>query len=265
MQPELEQKRPQPEPEEDKGRGRSTIEFPYLDLNNSIEIVQNVRNVGGTGCEWRQLAAKMDVSPDGGSFRMRVMTAKLFGLLTYDRGNIELTNLGIEILEPAQERKSRVEAFQRVALYKALFDKLNGQVLPPPAAVERMIETLGVAPKQKDKARQAFMRSAKQAGLFELSPDRLTLPPGLNGNNREQGNEEEKNSKKGQGQGLEQVADEYHPFIVGLLRTLPPTDTEWTMAARVKWLQAASNIFGLIYTTKEDDEVAMIEITKKVL
>src|SRR6476646_3426990 len=38
-----------------------------------------------------------------------------------------------------------------------------------------------------------------------------------------------------------------HPFIEGLLKTLPEPETEWKSADRVKWLQTAANIFDLIY------------------
>lgn len=38
-----------------------------------------------------------------------------------------------------------------------------------------------------------------------------------------------------------------HPFIEGLLQTLPPTESDWPAAARAKWLQSAANIFDLIY------------------
>jgi hypothetical protein len=40
-----------------------------------------------------------------------------------------------------------------------------------------------------------------------------------------------------------------HPFIEGLLRTLPDPDTEkqWPLEKRIKWLQTAANIFDLIY------------------
>ena len=38
-----------------------------------------------------------------------------------------------------------------------------------------------------------------------------------------------------------------HPFVQGLLKTLPEPETEWPSSARVKWLQTAANIFDLIY------------------
>lgn len=164
---------------DDSGRARSTIEFPYFDLASAIEVTQAVKLVGGTSSDWTQLAVKLSMAAEGGGFRSRVMTGKTFGLLEYDRGQVNLTDLGLRILEPQHERAAKVEAFMTVPLYKALFERLNGQTLPPPAAVERMAEQLGVAPKQKDKARLAFMRSAKTAGLFELSAERLSLPPSI--------------------------------------------------------------------------------------
>jgi hypothetical protein len=38
-----------------------------------------------------------------------------------------------------------------------------------------------------------------------------------------------------------------HPFIEGLLQTLPDPEEDWPAAGRVKWLQTAANIFDLIY------------------
>jgi hypothetical protein len=43
------------------------------------------------------------------------------------------------------------------------------------------------------------------------------------------------------------MMDEGRPFIRGLLKTLREPVTEWAVAARVKWLQTAANIFDLIY------------------
>lgn len=161
------------------GRARSSIEFPYFDLVSSIEVAQAVKHVGGNTADWNQLAVKLSLAPNGGGFRSRVMAARTFGLLDYDRAVVTLSELGLRIVDPVYERAAKVEAFLTVPLYKSLFDRLNGQTLPPSSAVERMCEQLGVAPKQTDKARLAFMRSAKAAGLFELSSERLSLPPNL--------------------------------------------------------------------------------------
>jgi len=242
---------------DEPGRGRSTIEFPYLDLNNSIEIADNVRHVGGTNCDWKQLAVKMNQAADGGGFRMRVMTAKVYGILTYDRGNIELTDLGIQIIDTQYERRARVDAFMKVPLYKQLFDKLNGVTLPPPAAVERMIEQLGVAPKQKDKARQVFMRSAKQAGLFELSGDRLSLPPGLNGAQKDVAQGQDGGTPKGgggsgsgsSGSGIDFDLD---PLLIALLQKIPPQGEVWPRDRRLRWFKTFAMNVSQVYDGDDD-------------
>lgn len=195
----------------DAGRVRSTIEFPYCDLASSIEVAHAVKQVGGNSADWRQLAVKLALAPDGGGFRTRVMAARTFGLLEYDRAVVTLSELGLRIVDPMYERAARVESFLYVPLYKQLFDRLNGQTLPPPPALERMAEQIGVAPKQKDKARQVFMRSAKSAGLFELSSERLSLPPNLHA----AGNPGPQNDK-GEGGGRKGGSDEPPP--PGILR-----------------------------------------------
>jgi hypothetical protein len=54
--------------------------------------------------------------------------------------------------------------------------------------------------------------------------------------------------------------EELHPFIKGLLKKLPPPDSEWPNDKRAKWLQAAVNIFDLMYTESEDDSKRTITI-----
>jgi len=43
--------------------------------------------------------------------------------------------------------------------YRPAFDP-GGNALPPPPAIERQMEQRGVSPKQKERARQTFMKSA---------------------------------------------------------------------------------------------------------
>ena len=50
------------------------------------------------------------------------------------------------------------------------------------------------------------------------------------------------------------TCDDYgnrHPFIEGLIRTLPEPKMEWPVEERKKWLQAASDIFDLIYQSPD--------------
>jgi hypothetical protein len=67
-------------------------------------------------------------------------------------------------------RAARVEAFLNVELFRAMYDAL------PPPAIERQVAQLGVSPKQTERARQTFMKSAQYAGLIDASPGRFVKP-----------------------------------------------------------------------------------------
>ncbi|WP_281914815.1 hypothetical protein [Caldimonas thermodepolymerans] len=246
-------------------RAQSTIEFPYLDLENAMEIASGVHAVGGSGCDWDRLAAHFKQAAQGGGFRLRLISAKTFGLVTYDRGKISLTALGLRIVDPQQQRAAKVEAFLNVPLYKAVYDKFGGGALPPNPGLEQAMTDLGVAPKQADKARQTFQRSAKHAGFFDFGPDRLVMPSIGSGGGQ---TDREKpsgppdvhagdgGSNGGSGAGL-------HPFIQGLLQKLPEPETTWAIEARAKWLTTAMNIFDLMYTTADDAGNKFIAIEVK--
>jgi hypothetical protein len=171
-----------------------------------------------------------------------------------------LTELGIRVCDPQHEKAARVDAFLMVPLYKSIYEKFKGTSLPPASGLEGVIQALGVAPKQKDKARQAFQRSAKQAGFFEMSIDRLVMPPSG-------GRNESKpvNGVKAPGVGAayqQRLGEESarHPFIQGLLETLPQVQTEWAIEDRAKWLQGAAGIFDVIYrdSSSSDKRISVL-------
>src|SRR4051812_41576788 len=71
---------------------------------------------------------------------------------------------------------ARVDAFLHVPLYRRIFEHHDGYTLPGAGPLERFMREAGVSPKQTGKARQAFMRSARQAGFFAHGEDRLVRP-----------------------------------------------------------------------------------------
>jgi hypothetical protein len=242
-------------------RGRSTIEFTYHDLDDAVGVVQAVRDVAGTDCTWEQLAAQMKQAPRGGGFRIKVMAARMYGLLNYDRGSVALTELGIRIVDPKYAKAARVDAFLAVPLFAAAYEKLKSGALPPTAAIERTLESLGVAPKQKDKARQVFLRSAKQAGYLDLDPDRLVSPPVKNSPPPNESGDAKEDNKKSRQSG----SDDLPPFIQGLIAKLPPSESEWAVEDRAKWLTTAANIFDLMYTTTEPVTGITVKLEGKTL
>ena len=103
------------------------------------------------------------------------------GLTVNERGHVSLTDLGRQVADSEHTAEAKAEAFMRVPLYARIFEQYKGYALPPAAALERFMREAGVSPKQTDKARQAFMRSARQAGYFAHGEDRLVRPASPNG------------------------------------------------------------------------------------
>jgi len=241
-----------PEPPSEAKREQSTIGFPYQDLDEAIEIAKAVHQLHGSSCQPEQIAAHIGQSPTSSSFKGKVATAKTFGLVTTSQGTVTLTQLGSQIADSQQEKAARVEAFLTVPLYKAVYEQFKGSVLPPQNGLEAALMTLGVAGKQKERARQVLQRSAQQAGFYQFGTDRLVLPA-IKANASTAvapaaGAEDTGKKKKNK----DEDDEDLHPFIKGLLKKLPQPDTEWTIDGRAKWLQAAVNIFDLMYTDSDD-------------
>src|SRR5437667_10921110 len=75
---------------EKDARGRSTIAFPYLDLEDAEEIASAIHTNAGTGCSIEQLAGFLNQSARGGGFRIRILSAKTFGLIDNPHGHVAL-------------------------------------------------------------------------------------------------------------------------------------------------------------------------------
>ena len=247
----------------EKERERSTIQFPYHDLSRAVNITNAVHVIGGSSCQWEQLAAKLNQAATGGGFRQWALTAKTFGLIRYSKGIVTLTPLGSKICDPHQEKKAKVDAFLTVPLYRLVYEKFKSGVLPPKAGLENEMVAMGVATKQKDKARQAFHRSAQQAGFFWSGQDRLVLPVTNSTTSSAQDKDHESGVKEeappsGESEGGSGGEDHHHPFIQGLIKTLPKTETEWPITKRAQWLQTAASVFTLIY--KDDESTGTINV-----
>src|SRR5579872_662841 len=110
---------------------RSTIEFPYGDLDDAVEIAKTVHSNAGVSCTLDQLAAFVRQSMTSGAFRLRLSNARAYSLTENERGEVRLTDLGRMVADPEQEPRARSEAFLRVPLYSAIHDKYRGFTLPP--------------------------------------------------------------------------------------------------------------------------------------
>ena len=106
----------------------------------------------------------------------------MFGLIEQTLGRLRPTKLGFTIIDPTRERAAKAEAFLEVPLYRKTYDEYKGTrgISCHPVRFgdrKRVCVDLGVSSKQKEKARQAFDRSARVAGFFPTGQeDRLVAP-----------------------------------------------------------------------------------------
>jgi hypothetical protein len=225
-------------------RERSRIEFPYADLESTVELARMLHSKQGAArCELTQLAIWLGQTATGGTFRTRLSAAKLFGLVETDRGAVWLTDLGQSVLDRGAERAALVSAFLNAPLCRALYDEFEGHPLPPAAALERQIVSLGVSEKQKERARQTFIKSAHYAHFIDQQRGRLIKPgtgPGVTPSHP---------PRPGGGNGGDDPPRD--PLIEGLFKEVPPRGTDWSAEDQVRWLETAAHIFALVFKRAE--------------
>jgi hypothetical protein len=241
-------------------RQRSAIGFPYTDLQAALDVANAIHTHAGNGdCSLPQLAAWLKLSVKSSGLRVQLSAARTFGL-TENEGSerYRLTDLGRRIVDPNQARGARADAFLNVPLFRALFANHNTGVLPPAAALEREIASLGVAEKQKVRARQVFERSADQAGFFEHGRDRLVEPAVRETPPRTPPHDPPQ--RGGNGGGGDEGGLSLDPLLMALLRRVPKPKDGWPSERRVRWLRTFVMNISQIY---DDDEKAP-EITIEV-
>lgn len=238
-------------PERSAQRVRSEIEFPYSDLEDVIGLAKTIHSNACSPCDDAELAAWMNMSEHGGTYRARRSAARIFGLVETAQGRLSLTALGRRIVDES-DRGARVEAFLKPALFAALYEQYHGQSLPPTPTIERHIERLGVPPKQVKRARQVFQHSAHYAAFVDGSTGRFRKPgtgPVPDQATNAVGQENKKGGGRGGagdgGGGSDQA--EIDPIILGLLARLPKAGEVWPEAERKLWLDLLSGTFKLIY------------------
>ena len=232
---------------------QSTIAFPNYDLDAAVLVAKHVYSRSGLGpCPLDELAAESGTTMSG-NFRNKNSAARLFGFIEKDgQSKVKLTDLGARVVSAEAESDARAAAFLNVPLYSQIFEKYRGKLLPPAKALEREMVTLGVIPTQSAAARQIFQRSAREAGYFNSGDDRLVRPRATSGGaaaetldqtiaDAPSSEPETKKRRNGSGGGGR------HPFVEGLLETMPEPGTVWAIEGRAAWLEAAANIFTLIY------------------
>ena len=242
-------------------RELSTIKFPYSDLGAAMELAKKIQSKAGLSCETAQLAAWMGHSATGGTFRSRFSAARMFGLIRIEHaGQVTLTDLGQEILNPYKANRAKATAFLKVDLFSKIYETHKGQLLPPNPALERMMVNLGVTPKQQERARQTFRKSAEVAEFID-SQSGTFIQPGFRSDSgpppgAELPETDPAAEEKGKGGGDDgNLPPKIDPIILGLLNRLPKPGDVWPMDDRTLWLELLAGSFKLVYKESEQPSI----------
>ena len=242
---------------------RSTIAFPYTHLEDAVTVAKAIFE-SGTALSRDQLAAVMGLSPTVGSFSLKLGAARTFRLIEAHDGKNKLSELGIRILssDDSEARSARKEAFLNVPLYNKTFEEFRNRPLPPrPAGLERTFEAFGVAPKQKDKARLAFERSALFAGFFHAGKGRIVEP--IIGIGTQINGRPSSPLDPLPAAAMGTPIDTSFPtaarqtLIIGLLEKLPDSNTKWPLSERARWLRALAVNLSMIYGADDTADITI--------
>lgn len=249
--------------DEAEGRQRSAIAFPYTDYEKVEAIAVAIHeNVGHGDCSAGQLAAWTQQSAKSSGFRVQLSAARLFGVIESGDGSdtLRLTELGRRIVDPNKARAAKAEAFLRVPLFKALYEKYKDGVTPPSAALEREILGLGVGEKQKARARQIFEGSAQQTGYRDAAPNRLVAPAVVV---KAPAADDEKNKRKNGGGDGGDTGLNLDPLLVALLHKIPERGQDWPAERRLRWFKTFAMNVSEVYDGDSEKPVELeIELKK---
>ena len=236
------------------GGQRSRVAFPYSALDSAIQVATAVHENHGTQCDIGQLAGVLDTTVASGKFRSMISAARVFGLIRTKSKAVFLTDLGVAIIDPAKTSAAKVESFLSVPLYRQIFDKFDGQRLPPDLGLEAEIRALGVTEKSVRRARQTLQRSALTAGFFRSGKDRLVRPP------IESGEETDSHHLPGDDSDTAQAAPERpetsevftrDPVLSALWSKLPDNG-KFPEPLRSKWLQMVEMALEMAYGSPDE-------------
>lgn len=249
---------------------KSRIGFAYVGLPEVMGIAKAFYDIGKESLTRAELLAGMGAVENGTS-AVKIATALTFGLITSKDSKYSITEVGkaVRSHNPEVGRQALAQAFLTVPLYRTVYEEYRGKPLPARTkGLEEAFLRLGVGPKQVDKARLAFEKSAHFAGFFEHGNHQLVMPGASPAPRSEQPITAPKEApnppvtiqisslpaKPTLGKPMDATQD---PLIQGLLIRLPEAGTIWPHDKRAKWLQLLAANLDAVFLSGEDDTKAV--------
>lgn len=245
--------------------GKSETQYPYFDLNDSIEVAKAVHERGGGNCSRAQLAAFLNYKTTrSGTFISRIYAAKQFGLVEFSGDSISTTDRGNRVLHPVfaeDEAAARIEAFLSIPLFSRVFETFDGKQLPADVGLQNLLQNrMGIVPDRVKPALRVLMQSAEQAGFFEttgnksrmikpiVSQQQAAKPDAQHAERSKPEPTQDQKPSSGTGDG---GPPGVHPALVAILRELPRSGTEWPKSKKDRFIVGFRGILDIVYPDPE--------------
>lgn len=154
-----------------KGTKERSAVYPAVALDECVEFIRLVNNIGGRKVGLSSIADSLGVSPATYSLRAKVSSSKQFGLIKSNGGAVELCDIAKKILYPTDDASSKqllVECLLTAPLYKKLIEKYNDSAVP---SIERLgnilLQEHSITRTAKDNAAKKFIASLEYAGVLQ--------------------------------------------------------------------------------------------------
>ena len=150
---------------------RSRYKFPSYNLGIAKQLAEKVEYDGAGKLSEATLAISLNASVKSSGFRLKVLAARHFQLLSKEREFLSTTPLAKAIFKPtSQEEKNRklADAFMAIPLFNAVASRYMGQPLPSSDTFRNVLEReFGVESNRAAEAERVLIDSAREAGLLQ--------------------------------------------------------------------------------------------------
>lgn len=246
-----------------KPQARASVQYPYFDQTNSLEVARKIHeNAGGT-CGPDQLASYLGYkTTNSGTFQTRLSAAKQFGFVRSEGGSIVVTERAMKIISPVMPEDAvaaKADAFLGVDLFGKVYEKYKGSTIPPKVGMRNLLsQTYGLTEDRLDPAVRVLFDSAEQAGMFpQGDQSRLVRPatktsvaPKPAADIPPAPAPESHRSGAGGGDG---GPPGVHTAIIGLLRDLPPAGAVWQKKSKDRFVKAFLATLDFVYQTDDEE------------
>ncbi|MSQ22777.1 MAG: hypothetical protein EXR53_05675 [Dehalococcoidia bacterium] len=127
-----------------------TYSYPDIRFGDAVEIAGRILSKFRGTVTVKGLAWELTMAENSGTLFAKIAALRDFGLVE-GRGELRISDLGRRIIHPTnpeEARQSRIEAFQRVDLLRALYEKFEGEA-PDDSSLLITLEEVTKAPREE--------------------------------------------------------------------------------------------------------------------